>query len=131
MFSDVANENDVKAIVDDEFNTIWNNLTADLSNPLKKLKEKVQQKKEAQARSRGQSDHHEHSRPNSQMLFPGSSLSTTSTLGRADTTAITLIKTTPLSTSSTLADVTSPSNTIEKMMQGKSLKGYKLIILRS
>ncbi|KAI3644786.1 hypothetical protein MP228_010950 [Amoeboaphelidium protococcarum] len=41
-YVDVTMDNDVRATVDDEFNTIWNSLVADINSPLKKLRNSVQ-----------------------------------------------------------------------------------------
>lgn len=40
-YVDVTMDNDVRATVDDEFNTIWNSLVADINSPLKKLRNSV------------------------------------------------------------------------------------------
>lgn len=47
--SDLAMDSEVRANVDDEFNTIWNSLVADINAPLKRLRAMAQASKDASA----------------------------------------------------------------------------------
>lgn len=99
-YVDLSADNDIRANVDDEFNSIWNSLTADLNSPLKRLKSGALQSVISQSST--------HSMSNSMQNSP----QTTQTFGRGNDNTVTLIKSSNASTTSTL-DPTSPSNTMD------------------